>query len=101
LVTDRDYVRLERLAAELGLDLLGFYHSHPDHPSRPSRTDLEHAFPWFSYVIVAIERGVPSALTSWVLEEDRSAFRVEAIERTAGPSGPEPTAEGASPCHES
>ena len=40
-------------AAELGGELLGFYHSHPDHPARPSQYDLDHAWPTFAYVIVA------------------------------------------------
>lgn len=77
LVTDRDYLRAERRAAEEGLELIGFYHSHPDHPARPSRYDLEHAFPAFSYVIVSVDAGRPDRMTSWVLRDDRSAFAQE------------------------
>ena len=79
LVTDQDYVRVERQAAEEGLALLGFYHSHPDHSARPSQYDLDHAMPWFSYVIVAVANGEPGEMTSWVLAEDRSEFLEEEI----------------------
>ena len=74
-----DYRAAERRAAEQGAELLGFYHSHPDHPARPSRYDLDHAWPAFAYVIVAVEDGQPGALTSWRLREDRSAFDEEPV----------------------
>jgi proteasome lid subunit RPN8/RPN11 len=54
--------------------VLGFYHSHPDHPARPSEYDREHAWPFYSYVIVAIEKRVPKAMTSWVLDEASEQF---------------------------
>ena len=59
--------------------MLGFYHSHPDHPARPSQYDLDHAWPVFAYVIVSVEGGMPGALTSWRLREDRSAFDEEPV----------------------
>src|SRR6267143_7274523 len=58
LVRPSDYREAERRAAELGAELLGFYHSHPDHPARPSQYDLDHAWPTFAYVIVAVASGV-------------------------------------------
>ena len=76
-VRPEDYREAERRAAEGGADLLGFYHSHPDHPARPSQYDLDHAWPFFSYIIVAVRRGVPEDMTSWRLQEDRSAFNQE------------------------
>ena len=79
LVRPADYLAAERRARALGAELLGFYHSHPDHPARPSRYDLDHAWPVFAYVIVAVERGEPRALTSWRLREDRSAFEEEPV----------------------
>ena len=79
LVRPADYRAAERRATELGAELLGFYHSHPDHPARPSRYDLDHAWPVFAYVIVAVEGGEPRALTSWRLREDRSAFDPEPV----------------------
>ena len=79
LVRPADYRAAERRATELGADLLGFYHSHPDAPARPSQYDLDHAWPVFAYVIVAVEGGEPRAMTSWRLRGDRSAFDEEAV----------------------
>ena len=79
LVRPIDYRAAERRAAQLGAELVGFYHSHPDHPARPSRYDLDHAWPVFAYVIVAVEGGEPRALTSWRLRDDRSAFDEEPV----------------------
>jgi proteasome lid subunit RPN8/RPN11 len=79
LVRPGDYREAEKRGAELGLDLMGFYHSHPDHPARPSQYDLDHAWPFFSYVIVAVHSGVPQDMTSWLLQDDRSAFSEETL----------------------
>lgn len=79
LITAEDYRRAERTAAERELLLLGFYHSHPDHPARPSAYDLEHALPWHSYVVLAVEEGRAAACTSWILAEDRGAFLPEEL----------------------
>ena len=76
-VTPSDYHTAERRADEVGAELLGFYHSHPDHPARPSPYDLDHAWPFFSYVIVSVRSGVSGDMTSWRLREDRSAFDQE------------------------
>src|SRR3954470_5579729 len=54
MVRPSDYRVAEQKAAELGGDLLGFYHSHPDHPARPSQYDLDHAWPTFAYIILAV-----------------------------------------------
>jgi proteasome lid subunit RPN8/RPN11 len=77
MVRPQDYRAAERRAGELGGELLGFYHSHPDHPARPSQYDLDHAWPSFSYVIVSVREGVSGDMTSWRLREDRSAFDQE------------------------
>src|SRR5207244_9717184 len=79
LVRPSDYKQAEADAARLNGDLLGFYHSHPDHPARPSQYDLDHAWPFFWYVIVSIQQGVPEEMTSWRLREDRSAFDQEEL----------------------
>ena len=79
LVRPQDYRAAERRATELGLELLGFYHSHPDHPARPSQYDLDHAWPVFSYVIVSVREGLAAELTSWRLREDRAAFDEELV----------------------
>jgi proteasome lid subunit RPN8/RPN11 len=69
----------ERAAARQGLELIGWYHSHPDHPARPSEYDREHAWPWYSYVIVSVHAGRPEEITSWRLADDRSQFLAEPI----------------------
>jgi len=74
LVRPSDYREAERRATELGGDLLGFYHSHPDHPARPSQYDLDHAWPTFAYIIVAVAQGAAAAMTVWFLKDDRSSF---------------------------
>jgi proteasome lid subunit RPN8/RPN11 len=79
LVNADDYRSAEARASATGLDLLGFYHSHPDHPARPSQYDLEHAWPTFSYVIISVTGGRAGAVTSWRLADDRSAFTQEAL----------------------
>ena len=76
-------LRVEKDARARGLDVVGYYHSHPDHPARPSNYDRDHAWPWYSYVIIAVEQGVPKDFTSWVLAEDRSAFLSEEIATVA------------------
>ncbi|HTH23952.1 MAG TPA: M67 family metallopeptidase [Vicinamibacterales bacterium] len=79
LVRPDDYRVAEKRAREAELDLLGFYHSHPDHPAKPSQYDLDHAWPSFSYVIVSVMGGEDKQLTSWQLKGDRSAFEEEQI----------------------
>ena len=74
LVRPSDYRLAEQRAQELGGELLGFYHSHPDHPARPSQYDLDHAWPTFAYIIVAVASRVAEAMTVWYLLEDRSRF---------------------------
>jgi proteasome lid subunit RPN8/RPN11 len=69
-----DYRLAEARARERSGNLAGFYHSHPDHPARPSQHDLEHAWPNLTYVIVAVQEGTPADLRSWRLLEDRSGF---------------------------
>src|SRR6266850_1003481 len=77
MVRPQDYRAAEQRAGELGGELVGFYHSHPDHPARPSQYDLDHAWPSFSYVIVSVREGVSGDMTSWRLREDRSVFDQE------------------------
>jgi proteasome lid subunit RPN8/RPN11 len=74
LVRPSDYRMAEQRASELGGELLGFYHSHPDHPARPSQYDLDHAWPTFAYIIVAVAERRAADMTVWYLLEDRSRF---------------------------
>jgi proteasome lid subunit RPN8/RPN11 len=62
------------------LEVLGYYHSHPDHPPIPSAFDTEHAWPWYSYLIVHVDRGRPLELAAWVLADDRSRMSRESLE---------------------
>ena len=85
-VSDKDYFAVQRAADRSGEDLIGFYHSHPDHHAVPSQYDLDHAFPSFAYVIVSVMDGVAEDLRSWTLKDDRSAFD----EQPVGVSEPSP-----------
>ncbi len=69
-----DYRLAEARARDSRGTLAGFYHSHPDHPARPSEHDLAHAWPNLTYVIVAVREGTPGDLRSWRLLDDRSGF---------------------------
>lgn len=80
LVTAEDARDADKAALTQGLDLIGWYHSHPDHPAQPSEYDREHAWPWYSYVIVSVQNGKPEDMTSWRLQDDRSMFIPEDIE---------------------
>jgi proteasome lid subunit RPN8/RPN11 len=80
LVSPEQYRNAEQQAGERHLELLGFYHSHPDHPAVPSAFDTEHALPWFTYVIVSVAGGTAARATAWVLEEDRARFAEQTLE---------------------
>ncbi|HEY4682256.1 MAG TPA: M67 family metallopeptidase [Candidatus Acidoferrales bacterium] len=79
LVTAEDYLAAEKAARARSLEIVGWYHSHPDHPARPSDFDREHAWPGYSYVIVAVADRQPGAITSWTLRDDRSQFDPETL----------------------
>ena len=79
LVRPSDYQLAERRAAETGGELLGFYHSHPDGPARPSGEDLDRAWPNLDYIILSVQRGRPAELSCWRLRDDRSGFDREDI----------------------
>lgn len=72
-------------ARAAGLDVVGYYHSHPDHPARPSEFDREHAWPGLSYVIVSVQGGRVADARSWRLSDDRERFEEEAIEKEVIP----------------
>jgi proteasome lid subunit RPN8/RPN11 len=79
-VSGEDMLAGEKEAARLGLDVLGFFHSHPDHPAEPSRWDHAWAtWPWYSYVITTVAQGTATQTRSWQLREDRSAFDEEKV----------------------
>ena len=111
LVRPSDYRLAEARARELGGELLGFYHSHPDHPARPSQYDLDHAWPTFAYIIVAVASGgvvpghsgegltsdglpPPGDMTVWFLKDDRSTFEEGSLNH-----GENSDSDSASPVH--
>ncbi len=69
----------ERNAQEKRLEVLGFYHSHPEAEARPSAFDLEHAWPFYSYIIVSVKGRQAGELTSWRMADDRARFDPEQI----------------------
>jgi proteasome lid subunit RPN8/RPN11 len=79
LLKPEDYLHGEKEAARLGLDVLGIFHSHPDHPSRPSEYDREWAMPWFSYMITSVDSGLAVESRSWQLSQDRERFIEEPV----------------------
>lgn len=80
LITPKDFLLAENKASSLCLDIIGVFHSHPDHPSQPSEFDREWAMPWFSYVITSVNLGEAILSRSWRLSEDRKLFSEEKIE---------------------
>ena len=81
LILPKDVLRAERFAREKKLDVVGYYHSHPDDKAVPSQFDLDHALPVWSYIIVSVLQGKAVDVRSWQMEDDRSKFNGEKIER--------------------
>ena len=79
LIKPKDVLKVERFAREKKLDVVGYYHSHPDHPAVPSQFDLDHALPVWTYIIVSVEKGKAVDLRSWEMENDRSKFNEEEL----------------------
>jgi proteasome lid subunit RPN8/RPN11 len=79
LITPQTLMQAEKTAGDENRLVLGFYHSHPDHPARPSQYDLDHAWPFYSYVIVSIAKGEAEVMTCWVLDEATEQFRQQEI----------------------
>jgi proteasome lid subunit RPN8/RPN11 len=80
LIAPDDLRRLQREVSEAGQEIVGYYHSHPDHPARPSAFDAEHAWPWYSYLIVRIDRGRGADMASWVLDDERPLMHPESLD---------------------
>lgn len=73
-ISAQQLMQAEKDASANGQLVLGFYHSHPDHPARPSEYDRAYAWPFYSYVIVSISQRVPVDMTSWMLDEQTELF---------------------------
>jgi proteasome lid subunit RPN8/RPN11 len=91
LISPEAVRQAERYARSQKLEILGFYHSHPNAPARPSQFDLDHAWPFYSYVIVSVRDGKAEDLACWRLRDDRSCFDPEQMR------GPEPAVRHSEP----
>ncbi len=78
-ITPEAFMRVDKAARAEKLDVLGFYHSHPNAPARPSTYDLEYAWPVYSYIIVAVADGKSAKMTCWLLRDDRGRFDEQPI----------------------
>jgi proteasome lid subunit RPN8/RPN11 len=87
LIRPEELMRGEKYARDQGLDVVGFYHSHPDEPAVPSKYDLDHAWPTYSYIVVSVEQGHAVDLKSWEMEADRSKFNAEEITEASALAG--------------
>ena len=79
LIRPEELMRGEKFARQKGLEVVGFYHSHPDERAIPSQYDLDHAWPTYSYIVVSVEQARAVDLRSWEMENDRSRFNEEEI----------------------
>ncbi len=78
-LSPHDFLRAEREAAARGMEVVGVFHSHPDHPAVPSTFDREHALPHFCYLITAVAGGKAHVTQAWHLREDRAAFEEDTL----------------------
>jgi proteasome lid subunit RPN8/RPN11 len=83
-IAPEDHIRIDREARNLGFEILGYFHSHPDHPARPSETDRQRAADTLSdgviHVVVAVENGERATPTAWIFRDATQAFEDEAFE---------------------
>jgi proteasome lid subunit RPN8/RPN11 len=79
LIDPRDLMKADKKAREKGLDVIGYYHSHPDDEAVPSQFDLDHALPVWSYIIVSVRDKKAVDWNSWEMENDRSKFNEEEV----------------------
>jgi proteasome lid subunit RPN8/RPN11 len=80
LIAPEDLRRLELTLRSEGLEIVGYYHSHPDHPAVPSVFDADHAWPWYSYLIVSVEGGRGTLVASWLLDDEDPIMHSEPLE---------------------
>ncbi len=79
-IDPRDHIRIQREADAAGLDIVGYYHSHPDHPAQASRFDTERAWAGYIYLIVAVHQGKPVDANAFVADRDGGPFQPEPLE---------------------
>ena len=83
-ISPKNLMDAEKLAADRHELVLGFYHSHPDHPAKPSEFDREHAWPFYSYVIISVARSSAGEIKCWQLDEQSQQFELQHIHVTDG-----------------
>ena len=83
-IAPEDHIRIDREAQKRGLEILGYFHSHPDHPALPSETDRQRAADTLSdgviHVVVGVENGERATPTAWIFRDAKQAFEDEAFE---------------------
>jgi len=79
-IDPRDQIRIQRETDAAGLDIVGYYHSHPDHPAQASRFDTERAWAGYVYLIVAVKGGKPVDANAFIADSDGGPFRPELLE---------------------
>lgn len=79
VIDPREFLAVEKELRGSGQEILGFYHSHPNHPAEPSEFDRSHAWPWYSYVILSVRDREPADLRAWLLDGATSAFRPDSL----------------------
>jgi proteasome lid subunit RPN8/RPN11 len=79
LISPRAMLDAQELADSLDIDIVGVYHSHPDHPAQPSEFDRRWALPWFSYLITRIQEGKARESRTWRLKDDRGEFEEQSL----------------------
>lgn len=75
LIRPEELREMERQTEREGRAVLGFYHSHPDHPARPSRFDQEHAWPWYAYIVLSVTATEVADVGAFELDAETSVFR--------------------------
>ena len=79
-IDPRDHIRIQREADTDGQDIVGYYHSHPDHPAQASRFDAERSWAGYVYLIVSVREGQPEDANAFVAEQDGGPFRAEPVD---------------------
>lgn len=79
VIDPKEFNLVDKVARTQGLDILGFYHSHPDHPDRPSEFDREEGQPGYSYIIISVKKGDTVSAKSWIFEKPDEPFKEERI----------------------
>lgn len=78
-IEGKEFTKIDKESAKKGLQIIGIYHSHPDHPAIPSAFDTEHAWAGYSYMIASVENGSKIEIRAWVFDEEKKEFEEEEI----------------------